>query len=353
MASTFNNGETGLAIRTKLNTNANELNTAETDIVGKQAADADLTAIAALTPANDDIIQRKTGAWTNRTVAQYKTDLALNNVDNTSDTNKPVSTAQAAADALKQDKDAVSTTFDDIRTSATNITLATTDRNVIIIVTNVGATAANIPLGLGAGASGFPIQASAYVFNHTSSTNNVTITPAGGVTFIGDVTIRPGQTAKITRTATNTYFRQVDIPGGGSMTALKTALSLSSSDVGLANVDDTSDANKPVSSAQQTALDLKQNHLWTSLSGTAIRFDKNTVYGTTGAPETGNITFVNTAANIGVQVVMFHNNASPPSFGAEFHEMTSVSAGYTNATLNIIRFQYFDVSNIWYDIQKL
>lgn len=40
-----------------------------------QPLDADLTAIAALTPANDDIIQRKAGAWTNRTVAQYLADL--------------------------------------------------------------------------------------------------------------------------------------------------------------------------------------------------------------------------------------------------------------------------------------
>lgn len=40
-----------------------------------QPLDSDLTAIAGLTPTNDDIIQRKAGAWTNRTVAQYKTDL--------------------------------------------------------------------------------------------------------------------------------------------------------------------------------------------------------------------------------------------------------------------------------------
>jgi len=44
---------------------------------GKQDVDSDLTTIAALTPANDDIIQRKAGAWTNRTVAQYKTDLGI------------------------------------------------------------------------------------------------------------------------------------------------------------------------------------------------------------------------------------------------------------------------------------
>lgn len=41
-----------------------------------QGYDADLAAIAALSPTNDDIIQRKAGAWTNRTMAQLKTDLA-------------------------------------------------------------------------------------------------------------------------------------------------------------------------------------------------------------------------------------------------------------------------------------
>jgi len=42
----------------------------------KQIANADLTAIAALTPANNDVLQRKAGAWTNRTLAQFLADLA-------------------------------------------------------------------------------------------------------------------------------------------------------------------------------------------------------------------------------------------------------------------------------------
>lgn len=37
----------------------------------------DLSAIRALTPSNDDVLQRKAGAWTNRTMAQLKTDLAV------------------------------------------------------------------------------------------------------------------------------------------------------------------------------------------------------------------------------------------------------------------------------------
>lgn len=42
-----------------------------------EAWDADLDAIAALAPSNDDFIQRKAGAWANRTVAQVKTDLGV------------------------------------------------------------------------------------------------------------------------------------------------------------------------------------------------------------------------------------------------------------------------------------
>lgn len=52
-------------------------------ITDAQPLDDDLTAIAALSPSDDDIIQRKAGAWTNRTLAQLKTDLSLNNVENT------------------------------------------------------------------------------------------------------------------------------------------------------------------------------------------------------------------------------------------------------------------------------
>lgn len=41
-----------------------------------QGYDADLTAFAALSPANDDVLQRKSDAWTNRTMAQLIADLA-------------------------------------------------------------------------------------------------------------------------------------------------------------------------------------------------------------------------------------------------------------------------------------
>lgn len=69
--------------------------------------------------------------------------------------------------------------------------------------------------------------------------------------------------------------------------AFKTLLSLVKGDVGLGNVDNTSDANKPVSTAQQAALDLKANLASPSLTGnptapTASPGDADTSIATTG-----------------------------------------------------------------------
>lgn len=109
------NGQTGVVVLDKADVglgNVNDttdlgkpLSTATTTaLAGKQNVDADLTAIAGLTHANDTIIQTAGGAWAARTPAQVKTTLALskadvglNLVDNTADTAKPVSSATLTA----------------------------------------------------------------------------------------------------------------------------------------------------------------------------------------------------------------------------------------------------------------
>lgn len=75
---------------------------------GTVPVDSDLIQIAAISPSNNDVMQRKAGAWTNRTPAQLKTDLALTaadvglgSVNNTPDSSKPISAAQQAALNLK------------------------------------------------------------------------------------------------------------------------------------------------------------------------------------------------------------------------------------------------------------
>jgi hypothetical protein len=93
---TLNKADVGLANVDNTSDANKPVSTAtQTALDGKQAADSDLTAIAGLSPANDDVIQRKSGAWTNRTPAQLKADLAvtksdvgLSNVPNTDATNR-------------------------------------------------------------------------------------------------------------------------------------------------------------------------------------------------------------------------------------------------------------------------
>ncbi|MFH1052748.1 MAG: hypothetical protein V1779_17650 [bacterium] len=93
------NGDFNIASGKKYKINGSNLAAAD---VGAEPADADLSVIAGLSPSDDDIIQRKTGAWANRTMAQLKTDLALakgdvglGNVTNDAQIPKSLGTNQA------------------------------------------------------------------------------------------------------------------------------------------------------------------------------------------------------------------------------------------------------------------
>lgn len=68
-----------------------------------QGLDSDLTTIAGLTATTDNFMVAVSSAWASRTPSQVKTTLALDQVTNTSDVNKPVSTAQQTALNLKED----------------------------------------------------------------------------------------------------------------------------------------------------------------------------------------------------------------------------------------------------------
>jgi hypothetical protein len=91
---------------------------------------------------------------------------------------------------------------------------------------------------------------------------------AGGVAVINDNEVDTDQIAhnsvdntKLSHMATKTYKGRTSAltgdPEDVPVATLKTDLVLVKADVGLGNVDNTSDANKPVSSATQTALDLR------------------------------------------------------------------------------------------------
>lgn len=75
----------------------------------------------------------------------------------------------------------------------------------------------------------------------------------------GGTQLNPGQTVR--RKPDDTGFEGYKVPTTGS-------------DVGLGNVDNTSDANKPISTATQTALNAKQNTITAGTTGDYYRGDK-------------------------------------------------------------------------------
>ena len=105
-----------------------------------QAWDADLDAVAALAPTNDDVLQRKAGAWTNRTIAQLLTDL---NLDATYATDAALSTHESDTTSVHgiADTSAVALTAD-------VVTKALYDAHTVLY-----ATSDNTPVALTMGAS--------------------------------------------------------------------------------------------------------------------------------------------------------------------------------------------------------
>jgi hypothetical protein len=67
--------------------------------IGNGVQDPDLVAIGGLTPANDDLIQRKSGVWVNRTMAQVLADLGtdINTIENLTPANNDVIQRKAGA----------------------------------------------------------------------------------------------------------------------------------------------------------------------------------------------------------------------------------------------------------------
>lgn len=219
----------------------------QTALDNKQPLDSDLTVIAGLTPADNDIIQRKSSSWVNRTVSQFKTDLALtksdvglSNVDNTADAAKPVSAAQQTALDGKQP-------IDSDLTAIAGLTPATNDT--------------------------IQYKAGAWV-NRTPAQLKTDLSLAKADVGLGSVD-NTSDTAKPVSTAQQTALDLKAPLASPAFTGTPTGLT--KSHVGLGNVDNTADTAKPVSTAQQTALDLKAPLASPAFTGTPTGITKTHV----------------------------------------------------------------------------
>ena len=94
----------------------------------------------------------------------------------------------------------------------------------------------------------------------TLATQNGTFSGSSSGTNTGDQTAIPNSNlaTMLTKTYKGRTSATTGTPEDVSVAALKTDLGLVKADVGLANVDNTSDVNKPVSTDQSTAINLKK-----------------------------------------------------------------------------------------------
>lgn len=205
-----------------------------------------------------------------------KSDVGLGNVDNTSDANKPVSSAQSAAIGAKYTKPSqgipATDLADSVQTSLTKADSAVQPSALAAYVKTVNGTAPD-------------------------ANGNVAVSGgSGGVTSVN------GRTGDVT---------------------------LAKSDVGLTNVDNTSDVNKPVSTAQSAAINAKYTK---PSSGIPASDMSSSVQGTLSSAATlfGNLDLS------GVTVYGFGNSwVASPSGGITQYVNRAVSALNASSYVNI------------------
>ena len=223
------------------------------------------------------------------TAADARKNLGLENLNNTSDTNKPVSTATQTALDLKAPL--ISPTFtgtvsgiDKAMVGLSNVDNTSDASKPISSVTQAALdlkeSVANKSTDIAADANSsikYPtVKSIKDYIDSQSSTGTVadaTISNKGKIQLAGD----------LTGTAT------APIIANNAVTDAKVANGISASKVGLGNVDNTSDASKPISSATQAALDLKAPLASPTFTGTVSGIDK-TMIGLANVDDTSDLT---------------------------------------------------------------
>ena len=182
-----------------------------------------------------------------------KNAVGLGNVDNTSDANKPVSTATATALSAKQDTSAKGVAGGYASLDGGGKVPVAQLPNSIMEYQGVWDATTNTPtLANGTGSPG-----DVYRVSVAGTSLSLTVD-------VGDYVIYNGST-----------WEKSDTTDAVASVAGRTGnVTLNKADVGLSNVDDTSDASKPISTATQTALNAKEGTITAGTTAQFFRGDK-------------------------------------------------------------------------------
>jgi microcystin-dependent protein len=201
-----------------------------------------------------------------------KADIGLSNVNNTSDVNKPVSTAQQTALNLKVDK---SITINGLNLNQ-NINL--TNTNIIGIeninntsdmdkpVSTAQQTALNLKVDKTTTINGVALSSNVNLnksdigLDQVDNTSDVNKPISTAVQLILDNIVNSLNMSALSvenmNTSLDTYVKKTTLINNYP---LSTNINLIKSDIGLDQVDNTSDINKPISTLQQASFNLKEN----------------------------------------------------------------------------------------------
>ena len=245
--------------------------------------------------------------------ATTKAQVGLSNVDNTSDANKPISTAQQTALDGK-----ANTSHSHTISNVTGLQTALDGKQAAGDYATLDGTGKvpsfQLPSFVDdvlefATLAAFPATGESGKMYAALNTNR--IYRWSGSTYV-EISASPGSTDAVPEGSGNLYFTSAralaavtwttltGIPAwitaattygqsllaASSASATKTLLALVKGDVGLGNVDNTADSAKPISTATQTALDLKANQSALDTTNAAVALKRNIYSGTT-APANG------------------------------------------------------------------
>lgn len=285
-------------LQTTLNTKANtsSLSTVATtgsynDLLDKPSGSGNVTSVAG-----------RTGD-----VTLTKSDVGLANVDNTSDANKPVSTAQQTALDGK-----AAATHSHAQSDVTGLTTALADKANSADLATVATTGSYTDL------TDKPTIPSVPVTSVAGKTGDVTLVKADvGLANVDNT----ADSAKPVSTATQTAL---DLKAPlASPTFTGTVAGITKAMVGLANVDNTADSAKPVSTAQQTALNLKANLAGPTFTGTVSGISKAMV-------GLGNVDNTSDATKDSAAATLSNKTLASPAFTGTPTGLTKAHVGLSN-----------------------